>query len=241
MECAEAANAARGTPSGGGTCPDLTLYVPANDNQKAAWMKWKSVFQTLKAELKKPEQATPAAWFFGVNVTGTDDSHTYYGAKSLVKSEFTDVPISAGPSATYVFQGWLTAATLQFQYATTDKDNDSETVCPAGPAPVTCVVGSIGRPKKTTQDTFSFEVRRSQTILGHQIGLAPKVSYDANSGLYSFSLPIFLFGCGKQLNGGIEYDWSSDVHRSTVGAFITAPFSVFNGLSSSSASCPTKN
>src|SRR5580658_10386378 len=107
-ECAEAANAARGTPdAGGGTCPDLSQYKPVNSVQQAAWMKWKEVFAALKVELKKPEQATPAAWFFGVNVTGTDDSHTYYAPKSLTKSTFTDVPISAGPSATYVFEGWL--------------------------------------------------------------------------------------------------------------------------------------
>lgn len=113
MRCADAAAKLLNQPRSG-VCPDLSGYNPGNDAERAEWELWASAFAALQTVVKSPARSAPAAWVFGINATASDDAHTYYNPRSLGKSQFTDVPIAGGPSATYVFQGWKTAATFQF-------------------------------------------------------------------------------------------------------------------------------
>ena len=233
-DCYKAMIAAGYAPLGVGQQCSSQVGLTAKQGKEAAFKQWGDDY----AQLLKPAipNDKPRVWIATMGATFDSEQHTWYDAKTLAKSQVTDMPVTAGPSFTYVDKGWNTAVTLQFQYGTTDKDQATKTLCPNGTGVVSCVNGAIGSPKKTTQDTFSFEVRQSMTLplLGTPSGFAPKVSYDTNSHTYGFKVPYFLFGCAKQLNAGVEFDWSSDTHHPAVGLFVSQPFSVFDQGSAAS-------
>lgn len=158
------------------------------------------------------------------------DEHTWYSASSLAKSQGTRTPASVGAFFTYVAPGWNWAATVQFQHQQTYTDGTAKVLCPPGAGVVTCVSGSIGAPKYSEEDLVSLELRYSipihKWVGGSSIGLAPLASYDVHSGAYAFSLPVYLFGDGKSLNGGVSVNWSSLTHSTAAGVFVNQPLSI---------------
>lgn len=158
------------------------------------------------------------------------DQHIWYDGSSLAKSDQTRIPASAGVFFTYVAPGWNWAVTAQFKYQRAYMDGKTKVLCPHGTGVVTCINGFIGAPKETDMQLLSLEIRDRLPIPkwvgGSSIGFAPMASYDFHTGAYAFALPIYLFGDGKSLNGGVSVNWSSLTHNTVVGVFLTQPFSV---------------
>ncbi len=180
------------------------------------------------------------------------ESHSFYDLTTLAPASFdptkTDpsevsrTPFDVGLSFTRVFNGGDMSITgaydYQRSYADGGKKGATSNLCPVEAVSIlTCVTGYVGHPLLTDKQLATAEFRY---INGHTLpfsfGVAPAFTYDLQSGIYSFAVPVYLIADEtKALTGGLRYDWTSDKHESVVGIFVTSAFCILPGY----AACTT--
>lgn len=166
----------------------------------------------------------------------TQKSYDFYDPVTLAKSDATRTPWRIGGFYTLIGGDRSWSTTFEYAHEVAYRSADVKTVCRAGAGPLLdCVVGPIGRVKQTNKNVFSLELRRSwgPKELGEvrpDVGAAPKVAYDAESGEWAVGLPVYLFGGVKGLTGGLRADWESKTRDVVIGVFLTKTFSIADGL-----------
>ncbi|KQZ06146.1 hypothetical protein ASD21_00440 [Caulobacter sp. Root1455] len=104
---------------------------------------------------------------------------------------------------------------------------DEATVCPAGPAPVTCAAGAYGEPVHKRSDVVSLEARK---IFSRGLGVTAKVNHDFSDDVWGVEVPVYFVRnpSGEALTGGVKFGWRSDKHDLLVSLFFGKAFSLLN-------------
>lgn len=156
--------------------------------------------------------------------------HKYIDSGSTTEKKETRNPWSIGAYYTY-FVPKSFAMTFEYEYQTSYKDNDVETVCPTTPGSdslLHCATGGIGEPKENINKNVSINVRAPLKIGNTAIAISPKVTYDIEDEVTSFKLPIYLFqNAKKQFTGGISTSWVEGGDGWTYGVFVGSRFNLF--------------
>ncbi|HEY2707127.1 MAG TPA: hypothetical protein VGI95_03670 [Caulobacteraceae bacterium] len=165
---------------------------------------------------------------YGLSGTVGYEAHSFLTSPTLAKATENKWPVQVGGYLTRVSATGDSALTGQIAYQSAFTDKTSKTLCPAGPAPVTCVTGSLGPPSHDSKLLIAAEWRWFGRVASlPSFGVDPMVTYDALSGAYAFDLPVYLLNdATHNLTGGIRVDWTSVKHRTVVGVFVTKAFNI---------------
>ena len=94
-----------------------------------------------------------------------------------------------------------------------------------------CLSGPDGAPGESKSNLISFEARKLFAFKSGflaDIGVAPELSYDIDSGEISIDFPIYLApNKDNQLNGGVRFGYGSEKNQFAFGLFVGVPFSLF--------------
>lgn len=163
-------------------------------------------------------------------------SHGFYDPVTLAKSETTRTPWRLGAFYALIGGDRSWSATFAYAHEVAYQPAASKNLCRtiAGTL-LECVNGPIGGGAETKRNVLSLELRRSwgPRVLGEvtpHVGVAPKVAYDTESGVWAVGLPVYLFGDNSGLTGGLRADWEDKTHDLVLGVFVTKTFSIADGL-----------
>jgi hypothetical protein len=163
-------------------------------------------------------------WVYGLSGKIGHKAFKFVDPNTLGKTDTDEVPWSAR-----AFVAWhpnrsrlLVAASLEYQQSF--KDADSQVLCPAGAAPVTCVGGPIGQPKEEKKQLASLEFRKR--FLSWPIAISMSATHDFESHVNGLDMPIYLVVNDKgALIGGLRLGWRDDTDDFGIGVFVGKTFS----------------
>lgn len=175
-------------------------------------------------------------WVWGASARVGFQEFTYYDGATLARLQNDETLWRASAYVGYLFRSSAMAtATLTSQ--TAFKDRRTQVLCPGGAPPVTCVNGPIGAPEEIESLLLGLDYRRQiflgagadRFLSGPDLGYSFAATYDFETEVYGFDLPIYLLRDSSDLlTGGVRLGWRSDDHELTVGLIVSRPFSFSN-------------
>lgn len=171
-------------------------------------------------------------WFYGLEATANRNTFKFLDRPSFTLSEEkkTGYQVSAfggiiGGTGNWSLRGGFSHSR---SYSGQDEVEICQTTTVIGQTQ--CLTGADGAPGKKTLNVISAEGRILFPLSGvySQIGVAPEVALDVDSGEYSVDVPIY-FAPNKDghLTGGIRVGYASEKDNLTFGLFVGVPFTVF--------------
>lgn len=164
-------------------------------------------------------------YFWGLNSKIGYQQYNFYDPTSLAQETLKGAPWSVGGYVAFqpdVAANNLISLSYQHQYGFNPAK--SKIKCPPNSTGgMGCVNGEIGPPPVQIKDLFTVDYRmKPASFLAFDI----TPSYDVRAGVWAINIPVYFMGDGKNsLSGGLAFGWRSDKHVSTVGVFLSKPFS----------------
>jgi hypothetical protein len=178
------------------------------------------------------------AWAAGVDGGVGYRQFTFLNAATGASQDTDRAPWNLGGHASlFSYDGTQSlTGTISYQYGF--KAQKTAALCPApvaGAARTKCAVGPVGKPGKDYSYQASLEYRHILNLANPalpawmtRIGIAPQVTYDFDKDVTAVDFPIYLIPNSKGgLLGGLRLGYSTEDHKTVVGAFIGAPLSIF--------------
>ncbi len=125
------------------------------------------------------------------------------------------------------------AASLVASRVRTFMEQNETPVCnpvdPTLPATSTCENSRIGAPTEIRRDNVSLEFRKRAPFGWKNTALSAVVTRDLENSEWGVRLPIYLLNDGSKENslvGGISFAWDSESEDTSVGLFLSKPFTL---------------
>lgn len=142
-------------------------------------------------------QSVRRALAFGLEFSVGHEEFKFRDSATLAESDVSRVPLGAKGSLS-IFPWPRTSLTAALDYQRVFKAAKSRTFCPTATTGVSteCFTGPFAEPGKTEKLITSAEFRKvfdfDKADFIPQLGIAPRVEYDANSEDFAFNFPIYL-------------------------------------------------
>lgn len=181
-------------------------------------------------------------WDYGVKGSLGYENFKYLDVNDATEKEQDEYPWEIGAFIGYVPKGKPTysffimprivlGATFQQTYKASDEvflGSPTE-----GSDFVSYKKGAGGSPVSKDKHLLYTEMRSilyaNNKMFPDGIGLAPRITYDAESEVWGVDLPVyFILSKNKELSGGIRIGWRDDTDDVTAGVFVGSSFSLWN-------------